>query len=129
MLSGANYANAIANTYKVTITADSINIVRSSVGQGHDGSTSQTVSTDGKPTVYRTKTNRKATAVIMMTADKNGFTETSVYSKADNDNEPDYQSSETFSLSPDGKLTIIRSFQSLDNPDDKWSVKGVFEKQ
>jgi len=129
MIAGPDYANAIPKLINVSCTADSISFSRTSIGQGTDVTTSQTVSINSKPTMFHTAGNRKANTVIVLTADKNGFTETTVYSKENSDNEPEFQTTEIWLLSADSKLTIDRKFQSLVNPEDKWEVKGVFEKQ
>jgi hypothetical protein len=126
-LTGQDYANTIAKAITVTQTADSITFSRTSIGQTADVTFAETIGLNSKLTLRHTL-NRKETVTLTKTAD--GFTETATFSKEGSENEPDYQRTEVWTLAADGHtLTIIKNFQSLVNPDDKWSVKGTFVKQ
>jgi len=130
VISGQDYANSIAKEITVSQTADSITISRTSMGQNGDVTSREAVAVSGKLNVIQTTANRKETVSLSMDTNSQGFTETATFSKESSAGEPEYQRIEVWSLSADGHaLTIVKSFQSLVEADDKWSVKGVYEKQ
>lgn len=127
-LSGKEYSNSICNAINFTQTDGKVNIERTTVTPGNtDTTTKEELPITGK-TSYKTGDNRTKTAELKP-GDANSFTESGSYSVPGDETKEFARTTEVWTLSDAGKtLTVVRTFQNLNDDNDKWSVKGIFEK-
>jgi len=131
-LSGKDYANGLPSKIKITQEQSRITIERTSLSGNTDSPATieiEKLNIDGLPATSTTASKRIKSSMIQFTAGKMGFTETS-FLNDQNDKKVLFNTSEVWSLSRDGKtLTVVRNFASASDPEDKWSMKGRYERE
>jgi len=130
-LSGADYSNAVPAQIKLEQSITELTEGRTEVSP--DENTPGTTSTEklpletGKGTIGTTADKRK----IKTTVQINGkvLTETNVITLP-NSTDTAIKIKEVSTVSDDGKtLTLVKEFENLKDPNDKWSAKGIYERQ
>jgi hypothetical protein len=131
ILAGTDYANAIPETVKFTEAPGKITVERTEVAT--DGntvaptSTEQLITEPGKAVAGTTADNRKIKTVAVLNG--TALTETKEITVPALETLA-FRIREVSTLSDDGKtLTLVKTFESLSDPNDKWSVKGIYVKQ
>jgi len=132
-LTGKDYFNGIPKSITVNETGNKLTISRATnIATPDDvGNTaSETLTHDGKPSTNQTAVKKTRISVIDPGPDKLNFTEKTTIADPAEQNKILFSISKSRTLSVDGKsLTITRSFASATDPNDKWSMKGVYQKQ
>lgn len=130
-LSGIDYVNSIANQVNVKQSGGSIRIERITKIPGQDDHTSiETLTTDGKTNVLNLDSASRKTATLLLASDGKGFRESGIYTDPTQSDKVKYKITEAWSLSADGAtLTIVKNFENPNDVNDKWSVKGEYNKQ
>lgn len=128
-ISGPKYANAVPEQVKLTPKKDSIAFEVISIAQNNSTDTAHyTLATNGGLFSDISKSKRKYTKKLQLSADKKTMTVTSIYKSAENDTEVEITRTETWSLSADGKqLTLNR--KSDETKSESWEAKGTYEKK
>jgi thiol-disulfide isomerase/thioredoxin len=129
-LSGTDYSNALSQRLGVEQVQSGAVIERVSADENNkEFSTFDTITFNGNQAESLTKRKRKRVAVADLTGNQGGFREIIKFYKAEDDAQIDFTITENWRLSDSGKmLNIVKVFESATNPDDKWSVSGIYKR-
>jgi nitrate reductase alpha subunit len=130
-LSGIDYANGVPSKIIISQAGDQLIIYRTSIigAEGQDTTETQTLNLDGNAQITNDP-HRKISVLTQYSQDHHGFSQATEVSAAGKPDLKNLTIKEDWAFSVDGKnLTIAKTFTNLLDPDDKWSMKGTYQKQ
>lgn len=123
-ISGPSYDNGVPKAINITKSEKGLTIERISIT---GVKSSELLDFSGNIVNSATAANNKKATKVSSGTDNNTFKETSIFS--DQQDKVLSTTIEIWNISPNQKtLTLVKTFQSATNPDDKWSMKGLYTK-
>lgn len=129
-LSGTDYANAIPEKVQLAIDNNVLSIERVNISEDSDKPNviKEILKINGEKNINNISSARRKETSIKANGGMNFIEYSEVVDPTNN--KLLFKISESWSLSTDAKkLTIVKNFESTTDPNDKWSMKGIYEKQ
>lgn len=129
-LSGKDYIGGVPNQLTIQQSSSEISIQTVTPTAKGDATAIETIPLNGEVAISKTPGLRKKTSFIKWADDQKSFTKFSELSLPNDEARLDYKTTEVYNLSADKTtLTIVKTFESATDPNDKWSQKGTYQKQ